>query len=144
MFHELDQNVLKQCNFLRDIDWRKITMRGIVKVVAPLVKDESKRLVQSRGQHHRFGQPMQEWLGFGEGWGGRGGGRAGGKGGGRGNSLYANMAWSKDGARPISCHKCGGLGHYANQCPLGGEQGLTSGAEGQKKSAGAVGTTGAT
>ena len=128
---------VEQSNFLRDIDWRKVTMRGISKVVAPLVKDESKRLVQSRGQQprlDRFGSSRQDWAAAGESWGGRGGGKHGGKGGGKGH--YANMAWTKDGSRPISCWHCGQLGHYSNECPTKGGPASAVGVEGQKRQGG--------
>ena len=125
---------VEQSNFLRDIDWRKITMRGIVKVVSPLVKEESKRLVLSRSQ------PLGRGLGLeGAFAGDRGGDRGGNRpfvprGGGKG--PYAHMAWARDGSRPISCHKCGQLGHYASACPS-----LAGGAEkqldGSKKAGGA-------
>ena len=128
------RGAIEEKNFLREVDWRKLSMRGISKVVAPLVKDESKRLVQSRGQQSRggWGGHGQGWHGGGESWGaGRGGGKGQGKGAGRGMSPH--MAWSKDGSRVITCHKCGMPGHYANDCPLNGGAGGDRQADGQKK-----------
>ena len=126
--------------FLRDVDWRKLSMKGISKVVAPIVKEEAKRLAQSRSQHFKFGAGWQGHDGqsWSDGWGLRkGGGRGGGKGAGKG--MFGNMAWSKDGTRIITCNKCGLLGHYANECPSSSVADSEKSSEGQRRTAGTAG-----